>query len=232
MAEGSTTAAPGDAYASQKANIRDTVKWMAAAYAGIAAVFIAGAPFSGLGSLPQNRLIIAALTGAATLIFIFLALGQILKVLIGDNCFARELDAEIKKLIDEHAEDILPARFATYDTFLDERKKARQEVRRLWDCLHPAPKCSLLTCEQKIKLEADFKEALAMSDELEVSTSHIIGIAHLFILQRTLSRLRKRLSSLTILGIGTLVVCIWALTPTKPESKIAPEQKQHTTYLT
>ncbi len=41
-----------DRYASSKATLRENVKWLAASFAGMAALLLAGTPFTGFGSLP------------------------------------------------------------------------------------------------------------------------------------------------------------------------------------
>jgi hypothetical protein len=42
----------GSGYATARANLRDLVKWIAATFAALAAVVLAGTPFSGFGALP------------------------------------------------------------------------------------------------------------------------------------------------------------------------------------
>ncbi len=51
MADQAPASAPGDRYAVNKANIRDTIKWLAGILGSLAAVVIAGTPVSGLGPL-------------------------------------------------------------------------------------------------------------------------------------------------------------------------------------
>ncbi len=51
MADQAPASAPGDRYAVNKANIRDTIKWLAGIFGSLAAVVIAGTPVSGLGPL-------------------------------------------------------------------------------------------------------------------------------------------------------------------------------------
>jgi hypothetical protein len=218
MTDDAAKAPAGDPFATQKSNIRDTIKWMVAAYSGVAAVLIAGTSLSGLGALPLNRLAIAGIAGFFVLIFVFFALSAILKVLIGDNCFAGDLDLPTKNMIDLHAEDVLPTRFSTYDEFLKERRAARVAVRTAWQLRHPASGPAPTQAEVA-QLEKDLADAAAGSKEFETVTRHLVGQAHLFRLQRKLDELRSRLAVLTGLGVIALVVCIWALTPEKHETK-------------
>ena len=62
MAEGSGPIA--DQYATARATLRDNVKWLAAGFAGVGAVLLAGTPFTGLGALqPGNgRFVLALVT--------------------------------------------------------------------------------------------------------------------------------------------------------------------------
>lgn len=44
----SNAAVPRDPHAAARANIRDTVKWLIAAFAGMAAAIVGGSPLTGL----------------------------------------------------------------------------------------------------------------------------------------------------------------------------------------
>ena len=60
--------ARADPYATAKANLRDTVKWLAAALASVAAIAIGSSPLTSLGSLQPTdarfQLAVAALAVA------------------------------------------------------------------------------------------------------------------------------------------------------------------------
>src|SRR5436190_16247170 len=105
MADGASSADP---YASQKNNIRDTVKYMAAAYAACGTVIFTGISLSGLGSLPLERLLPALLTGFAAIASVFAAIESIVDMLIGDFSFPSTLDGAARRYIDQNATDLLP----------------------------------------------------------------------------------------------------------------------------
>jgi len=213
MSDDAAHSSAGDPFATQKANIRDTVKWMVAAYSGVAAVLIAGMSLSGLGALAPCRLGLAGLSAFGVLLCVFLALSAILEILIGDNFFAGAADAESKNLIDAHPEDVLPVGFAKYDDFMKKRGEVRDALSTARHKRDSAPP------DKVADADAALKQARARFQEFEAVTSRLIGQAHLFSLQFKLKRLRGRLATLTGLGVVALVICIWALTPPKPEPK-------------
>src|SRR6202035_606228 len=191
MSDEHTSANVTDIYAGQKTSIRDTAKWMGVAYAAAAGVFIAGAPFSDIASLDCWRL---ALTIGATLIAFLaflLALNEILKFIIGDDVFANQLTCEATKFIDDHAEDILPARFETYKTFLDTRNQARAAVRNTLTQLSEAEGHS--GNKPKIeKLREDLTAALRSANDFDASLRPIISVTPLHLLQAQLNMMRYR----------------------------------------
>jgi outer membrane protein OmpA-like peptidoglycan-associated protein len=92
-----------DRYASAKATLRDNVKWLATSFAAMAAVLLAGTPFTGFGSLPllSLRFCFAAvgLVGAAGSSFIVWRI--LLTMLRPDATYTRYLKAENDPNADE-----------------------------------------------------------------------------------------------------------------------------------
>ena len=210
----SVSAPPSDEFAGQKNNIRDTAKWMATAYAAIAAVLVAGAPFSGLGTLPNCRLAIAATAGAVTIICILLAINSILSLLIGDYCFANSLDNEAKVFIDKHAGDVLPIQFDTLEKFMAHRRSMRGEAINLWNQLTDSNASSLTEDERKA-ITTEYKGFQERSMEAENNVARIISLAHLYLLRRRLDGIRLYLAVLTGVAIVSLFVAVWSATPEK-----------------
>jgi outer membrane protein OmpA-like peptidoglycan-associated protein len=96
MAETKTGADPGDPYASHKANLRDTIKWLAGVFAALAAVVVAGTPLSGIGALPWAgpRFLVAALALACAFASICAALVLTLRLLRSDVLYPSDLDPD------------------------------------------------------------------------------------------------------------------------------------------
>jgi hypothetical protein len=107
----SDTGPSGDRFATPLANLRDTVKWLVAAFAGLAAVALGSSPLTGLGSLPLGwRLYLAIAGGITGLFFVFAAIYKALRVLAAEPFFLAEVkrSADLRSYLDEHAEDLLP----------------------------------------------------------------------------------------------------------------------------
>jgi hypothetical protein len=209
-----------DIYAGPKANIRDTAKWMGLAYAAVAAVFIAGAPFSGIGSLELWRLALTIVAGIVALTAFLLALNEILKFLIGDYCFASRLSDETKNFIDDHADDILPARFQSYQAFVSERGDARKKVQEFATLLSAAEKSSENPVQVEV-LQKNLSDAFTLSDQFDATLVPIISFAHLHQLQGKLNTMRYRLAWITGLAAAAMLVCVWAAKPPRSEASTA-----------
>jgi hypothetical protein len=203
-----------DPYAAPKANIRETVKWMAAAYIAAVAVLIAGAPFSNLGSLPNWHLFLVLAGGAVTLVLFFYALNEVLKFLIGDDCFPSGFDSDTTQFVDHHRDDLLPARFGSYNDFLAERTRVQSDVRTLSRrAAAPLPPAEGEVVQQQLR------GALAALAELDGFLAPLVSFAHLYVLRRGVDRLRRRLAVATLVAVIALVGAVWAATPPKPESE-------------
>lgn len=208
---------PGaDVYAAQKSNIRDTAKWMATAYAAVAAVIIAGAPFSGLNALAGEKLVIAVIFGVIALASVLLAINDILSFLIGDYAFVSELPVEVRDFIDEHAADVLPPPFADYRSFRTYREGVQGELRASWNGLHD-PDFKRKGADDQKKLQLKHNALIATYADCETTSAKLVGLAHLRILQGKLRDLRRRLAICTVIAVFSLTVCVWALPRAKAE---------------
>lgn len=101
-------AAP-DPYATAKANLRDTIKWLATSLSAVGAAVIAGASINGLAALEGSALYWAAGLGAAGLLAILGAISVMLNLLTAKVTHFTDLTPEnpITREIDGHASDIL-----------------------------------------------------------------------------------------------------------------------------
>jgi hypothetical protein len=205
---------PADEFAAQKANIRDTAKWMATAFAAVAAVVIAGTPFSGLGTLDHAHLVTILIAGGIALVCVLVAIGSILNVLIGSYAFAGSLEQAAKDFINENAKDVLPIQFDRLEEFLAHREATRIEAVNLWKTL-TVKQISPLTIEARQAAEAKYLVYLSRSDEAERNAARIVSLAHLFRMRSQLSRIRRLLVFLTVASVISLVVAVWAATSVK-----------------
>lgn len=206
----STAKPDADIYAAQKANIRDTAKWMATAYAAVAAVIVAGAPFAGLNALTGERLVVAILFGGVALASVLLAINDILSFLIGDYAFVSELPVDVRDFIDEHAADVLPPPFASYQAFRTYRAGLQSKLKASWDGLYH-PDFKKKSPEDQKKLQAAHDVIIATYADCETTTAKLVGLAHLHILQRKLRDLRRRLAICTVIAVFSLAICVWTL---------------------
>jgi outer membrane protein OmpA-like peptidoglycan-associated protein len=137
LAAAPETASAGDKYAAARANIRDTVKWLVAMFAGIAGVIVAGSPFTGFGSIPigSERFWIALVALLAAFGFTALALYRTLMLLRADAMYPSELRAsdkpEFRKVRDEinaHSVDLLPPNYPTLQALMDAKTQEQQAL--------------------------------------------------------------------------------------------------------
>lgn len=218
-----------DVYGAQKANIRDTAKWMATAYAAVAAVIVAGAPFSGLSALTGQKLGIAVVFGLIALASVLVAISDILTFLIGDYAFISDLPKDVRDFIDEHAADVLPPPFANAAAFLAYRADLQGKLKASWDGLQD-PGFANKPDDEKKRLQTAHATIVGTYADCEVTTAKLIGLAHLRILQRKLRDLRRRLMICTVIAVFALTVCIWALPRGKAEGGHADEDIIHVTW--
>lgn len=139
MSEDSGGASP---YKAAQENIRDTVKWLAAALASLAAVVIGGTQFSGIGTIPiASRLFLIA-AGILLLGFacVAVALYRTVQLLRSDGIYISDLlrtslDAsddkalrQVRTEIDAHHRDWLPYNYPTIERLVEARNNAQQSM--------------------------------------------------------------------------------------------------------
>ncbi|CAN0419629.1 unnamed protein product, partial [Phaeothamnion confervicola] len=121
-------AAAADPYSSQKANIRDTIKYLGGAYAACGTLLFAGLSLSKIGSHGNGRLAIILLAGAVAFGFVLAGIGAVFAALKGDFCFPHRLETIAKVFLDEHARDLYPPGQPTYDALLTARDNQETQV--------------------------------------------------------------------------------------------------------
>ncbi|MGZ5163779.1 MAG: OmpA family protein [Burkholderiales bacterium] len=124
-----------DPYASAKATIRDTVKWLAAVFASLAAAVIAGTPFSGLDIAGHGAWVAIVGLMLAFLCIVF-ALWRTLRLLRPDILFAYDLATpragvgldrheakeieSVRAAINRRSADLLPLNYSNVEELADE----------------------------------------------------------------------------------------------------------------
>jgi hypothetical protein len=211
--------APADSYANQKANIRDTVKYLATAYAACGTVIFAGASLSGLGGLPSGQLVVAIGAGAAALVCVLAGLKWVSDMLISDFCFPSTLDSSARSFLDTHHQDLLPSGVSRYEELLAKYGEAVNAVtqrQNAWRDLPPLPSPNdpnygtAQANEKRIKDEYD--QAIAASVTWRGLLSQAVSAAHLYLLQERLKRLRERLLALSLIGVVAFGIAVYAVT--------------------
>jgi hypothetical protein len=117
-----------DPFAAARGNLRDTIKWLIAALAGLAAAVLGGSPLTSFGTLsPGWRFYLAVDTGLIGLTLIFIAIYVAFQLLVWKPFFLSDLvsDKELSQFIEQHATDLLPAEIPHLGDFLKARTNAR-----------------------------------------------------------------------------------------------------------
>lgn len=201
------TAAPSpDPFAAAKANIRDTIKWLTTTFAAVAGVVLAGSTFSGLGALPVGSRLCIAIGGALVgFILTLLCIARVLALLKSEAYFLGDLkdDPPMRKWVNDHAEDLLPAEFATVEAFLEARKDARTRLMEY-------------AASDEEPDEDERALYVRYYREMDRISARLTSYLHF---QKLANRLKEEaapllaLAAFAILGLATFA---WAVSPPKP----------------
>lgn len=122
-----------DPYATAKANLRDTIKWLATSLAAVGAAVIAGASINGLAALHGKPLIFAALLGGAGLVAILTAIGIMVRLLTSKVFYFSDLqdpNGPVASEINARAEDILSPQTPTIADLVKFRQGAVDDLHK------------------------------------------------------------------------------------------------------
>ncbi|MBZ9772319.1 hypothetical protein [Mesorhizobium sp. CO1-1-8] len=120
-----------DPYATAKANLRDTIKWLATSLAAVGAAVIAGASINGLAALKGEALYWAVGLGAVGLLGILVAIGVMLSLLTSNVFYFSDLTTAgnaVAAAIDQHAQDILSPQTPTIAALVQYRQDAIRDM--------------------------------------------------------------------------------------------------------
>jgi len=189
-----------DPFAAARANLRDTVKWLIAALAALAAAILAGSPLTSFGTLgPGWRLYMAIAAGSIGMMLVFAAIYIAFRLLVWRPFFLSDLaaDRDLSSFIDEHAADLLPPEIPHFAEFLEQRAKARAVL-------------------QKTAGESDSADRLSAAQTVadsELVVERLLGLAYFEHLRRKLIRSGGILFALALCAVVALGAFAWAANP-------------------
>jgi outer membrane protein OmpA-like peptidoglycan-associated protein len=150
---GNSGGSGSDRYATSKANLRDSIKWLAGIFSALAAFIIAGTPLSGLGSpsLSTTQSIVGALSILVCFVCICLLIVLTLRLLRADLTYPSDINPsidastrddaneiqQIRGEIARHKDDFIPE-YANMSNFLGTLEAANKNAKDLqakWDSL-------------------------------------------------------------------------------------------------
>lgn len=187
-------------YAAAAQTLRETVKWLIAAFAAPLAIFVGTAPLATLAAIQGTKLEIAILLCVICVGAVLLAIKLASDLLIPGPIFVEEIgsDPTLVRYIDDHGADLLPLSAPTLEKFLRERKDTMQ----------------LLTTEGDAAPESA-REDYATNATI---TARLIGLSGYMRLRDQFRLLRIRLLGLAGVSIVALAGFV-ALTNAPPEPK-------------
>ena len=211
-----------DPYAGQKANIRETVKYMAAAYAACGTVIFAGASLSGIGALSPDRLALVLLAGGTALLCVLVGIKQVLDLLNTDFVFASNLSPAATAFINTNRADLLPPGCLDYAALQGLRNAANNTVaqeRAAWQALPDLPGPQDPQREAVVQRRADatarYELALRTLAGYDVWVQRAVNAAHLHLMSEGLKSARVGLGVLTVIGIVAAGVAVYAISKPK-----------------
>ncbi len=172
-------------FTSAATTLRDTVKWLAAAFAGTAALLIGNSPLSGLGQLPflSARWTLAFCLLIAGFLLICFALWRTLRILKPDVLYRsdllgtqddllslREL-AELRALrstIDAHGDDLLPVNASRLNKVAKEIKAIEDDYERAKAKLPPDEQTMTDCISDRAEYWAEIAKVLPLAQYLRL----------------------------------------------------------------
>ncbi|MBB2821651.1 UNVERIFIED_ORG: hypothetical protein GGD51_005145 [Rhizobium esperanzae] len=178
-----------DSYATAKANLRDTIKWLATSLAAVGAAVIAGASINGLSELQGQALTSAIILGGAGLAAILMSIGILVHLLTANVFYFSDLEDStnpLTKEINAHARDILSPQTPTIAALIQFREGAVADLR------NSAPGTPLY--------ELAFRKWTAANDLI----SRVTNLGQFLALRNEFKSQQGNLFSLAIIVIATL----------------------------
>lgn len=216
-------------FSSAATTLRDTVKWLAAALAGTAALIIGNSPLSGLGQLPplSGRWLLAIVLLVAGFLLICAALWRALRILKPDVLYRSSLlgthdkalgtdeVAELKKLretIDAHGADLLPPKYPTLKQLADNL----EEIDKRLKALHLASP----TAADKVAHAKAVQAGMSARAKNWAAIAKVLPLAQYLRLHRRFENEQRWMAAFSLLAL----VCLlgFVIVSTVPKEKDSP----------
>jgi hypothetical protein len=196
-----------DTYAAARANIRDTIKWLITAFAGLAAVIVGTTPLTGFGSLEGGSLALAAVSGTFGIGCALYAIHIALNILVTPTFFLSDIqaDAKLTLLIDDHYKDLLPTGIKTLKQFMEDKDSIEA---KLID-LRKAERAAAGDEDALKKLKTKIEVQQASLNVMLAVRGRLLGLAHFERLRRDFDRSRHSLFVLAVGSVLFLTVFSW-----------------------
>jgi hypothetical protein len=198
---------PKPDFAAAAATLRETVKWLAAAFAALAAVVVGSGPISGLGGMPpgaeRHWAVVYLVVG---FVCICAALWITLRILRPEAMYRSYLidperpgspkDADererlrLREAVDAHAKDVLPHNYPTLDKLAGALADVEEKLGKARELPDPQAR------------EQALAKGASTRDKLLASASRLLPLAIYLRLQQ---RLQRSLLPLFLLGIVALL---------------------------
>ena len=195
---------PRDPHAQARANIRETMKWMATGFGAVAAAIVGGTPLTGIGALaPDGRLWLAVGSGLFGLVMLGVGILVALSVLVTPPLFLKDIpkDAGLLKLINDRVSEFLPPNFADLASFIERRDRALENVRAKND---------------------QAAKSLTFLENAGLWIDRLMSYAYFELLRRRLATATLWLFTVGFLAAVSFAVFAWAANPPKPDKPVAP----------
>ncbi|GAA0556149.1 hypothetical protein [Rhizomicrobium electricum] len=192
----------GDKSGETPANtIRETIKWVIAAFAAPLAIMVGTSPLANFGALEGNRLAVAILCGGVGVGMILWAIKEASDVLLLDTYYLSQVRSEQSEYVDAHADDLLPFGYHSLEEFLFERKQRRGELADTED-------------------EKEKEKLRAQLDKMQTFVMRIITVSHYERMREDFKHRRARLLTAAVIGTVAFGGFAWATgAPVKTDAK-------------
>lgn len=193
--------AASDPFASARTNIRETVKWLVAAFAAMAAAIVGTSPLTGLGSLPPGeRLYVAVGAGVIGLLIAAWVIARALRLLVTPPFFLGDIAADeaLRQFIEAHAYDLMPPQYPTIAQIVAARTAALDVLRGT--------------------VAGNRDDARAALRALSPWTDRLMSLGYLEQLRRRLDGSLLSMATAAFAAVLAFGIFAWAANPPKPDA--------------
>jgi hypothetical protein len=181
-----------DDHAAATANIRETVKWLIAAFAAPLAILVGTGPLASFTPSPPALVALAAVAAVIGLACVLYAIKRASDILVMRPFFLSDVQAsaELSGFVNAHAADVLPSTSTTLAEFLKQRKENIEALQQETD----DAKVRALTADYNVYAEA---------------TGRIVKLCNFERTRAEFEALRSQLLILAVVGILSATTFTW-----------------------